>query len=187
MTTDSPGPATLLFSRWRAGDEAAAAELLPQIYSELRRLAAGYLRRERRDHTLQPTELVNEAFVRLLGGQVEVVDRSHFFALAARTMRRILVDHARRLRTNKKLDAAQRVTLLTELTPGESVGIEILELHEALEQLQRVAPRSARLVELRYFGGLTTAEAGQVLEISVATAERDWKTARVWLRQELGS
>lgn len=185
MTLPTPGPVTRLFSRWRAGDEDAASELLPRVYDELRRLAETYLRRERGGHTLQPTELVNEAFLRLLGTDVEAVDRTHFFALAARAMRRILVDHARRLQAGKRFAPEDRVTLGTRGTPAAGSEVDVLDLHRALERFARIAPRPAQLVELRYFGGLTNPEAAEVLEVSKATVERDWKSARVWLYQEL--
>ena len=185
MTPRSPGHVTRLFSRWRAGDEDAAAELLPRVYDELRRLADSYLRRERSGHTLQATELVNEAFLRLLGAGIEALDRTHFFALAARAMRRILVDHARRQRAGKRIAPEDRVTLVTDVdvTPGGEV--DVLDLHRALEKFAEIAPRPARLVELRYFGGLTLPEAAQVLGASRATVARDWNAARVWLSGEL--
>ena len=187
MTPPSPGPVTRLFSRWRGGDEDAAAELLPRVYDELRRLADSYLRRERAGHTLQPTELVNEAFLRLLGTEVEAVDRTHFFALAARSMRRILVDHARRQQAGKRIPPDERVTLVTEVDATPTPEVDLLDLHRALERFAEIAPRPAQLVELRYFGGLTNPEAAEVLEVSKATVERDWKSARVWLYQELAS
>lgn len=180
------GAVTRLFSRWRAGDEASAEQLMPQIYGELRGLAGSYLRRERQGHTLQPTELVNEAFVRLLGSEVEPNDRTHFFALAAQAMRRILVDHARRRRAAKRPDSGDRITLGAGLGPAPGQEVDVLELHDALERLAAVAPRAAKLVELRYFAGLDNREAAEVLEISMTTLDRDRKLARVWLRRELG-
>ena len=185
MTPSNPGHVTRLFSRWRAGDEDAAAELLPRVYDELRRLADAYLRRERAGHTLQPTELVNEAFLRLLGTEVEVLDRTHFFALAARAMRRILVDHARRQRAGKRIAPEDRVTLVTEVDATPGAEVDVLDLNRALERFAEIAPRPAQLVELRYFGGLTLPEAAEVLGVARATAARDWKAARVWLIREL--
>ncbi len=195
MNEQTEGAVTRLFSRWRAGDEDVAAELLPRVYDELRGLASTYLRRERASHTLQPTALVNEAFIRLIGTDVEAVDRTHFFALAARSMRRILVDHGRRLQANKRIGPADRITLDTRVTPLAETSlavtpltqseIDVLDLHRALERFAEIAPRPAHLVELRYFGGLTNREAAEVLETSVATVERDWKAARAWLRREL--
>ncbi len=185
MTAPSSGPVTRLFSRWRAGDEDAAAELLPRVYDELRRLADAYLRRERAGHTLQPTELVNEAFLRLLGTDVEAADRGHFFALAARSMRRILVDHARRQRAGKRIASEDRVTLLTAVDAASDTEVDVLDLNRALERFAEIAPRPAQLVELRAFGGLTLPEAAAVLEVSRATVARDWQAARVWLIAEL--
>lgn len=183
--TSGAGDLTRLFSRWRAGDEDVAEQLLPQVYRELRGLAGSYLRRESRSHTLQPTELVNEAFLRLLGSEAHPNDRSHFFALAARAMRRILVDHARRKRAAKRFDSNDLVTLETDFTPLAQQEVDVLDLNDALERLSVIAPRPAQLVELRFFAGLTNREVTKVLDISLATAERDWKTARIWLRREL--
>ena len=190
MNEQTEGAVTRLFSRWRAGDEDVSAELLPRVYDELRGLASTYLRRERAGHTLQPTALVNEAFIRLIGTDVKAADRTHFFALAARSMRRILVDHGRRLQADKRIGPADRITLDTRVTPLAEIPltgpeIDVLDLHRALERFAEIAPRPAELVELRYFGGLTNREAAVVLETSVATVERDWKAARAWLRREL--
>ena len=186
MMPPDPGHLTVLFSRWRSGDEEAANELLPYVYEELRRLAKSYLRGERPDHTLQATEVVNEALIRILGAEVEAVDRHHFFALAARSMRRVLVDHARRGRAEKRFSPSDRVTLGTGAgaTPGQE--LEVLDLHRALERLAAFAPRPAQVVELRYFGGMTLPEVAQVLGVSRATAARDWEAARTWLAGELG-
>ncbi len=181
----SPGHVTRLFSRWRAGDEDASVELLPRVYDELRRLANSYLRRERPGHTLQPTELVNEAFLRLIDNDLEALDRAHFFALAARAMRRVLVDHARRLQANKRFAPEDRVTLLTRILSAKDESVDLLDIHHALERYIEIAPRPAELVELRYFGGLTNPEAAEVLGVSLGTIERDWRLARVWLRREL--
>ncbi|MEM7585806.1 MAG: ECF-type sigma factor [Acidobacteriota bacterium] len=179
------GHVTRLFLRWRDGDESAATELIPRVYDELRGLAGSYLRKEREGHTLQPTELVNEALLRLLGADVEALDRTHFFALAAKSMRRILIDHARRLQAGKRFAPEDRVTLVTEIAPIVKGRVDVLDLHQALERFSEIAPRPSQLVELRYFAGLTNAEAAVVLGVSRPTVERDWKAARVWLRQEL--
>jgi RNA polymerase sigma factor (TIGR02999 family) len=145
------------------------------------------LKSERAGHTLQPTSLVNEAFVRLLGpARVRPQDRTHFFALAARTMRRVLVDHARRRQAEKRPSPDDRLTLQTGLAGGVEPEIDLLDLHEALERLAGIHPRQARLVELRYFGGLSSREAALSLEASLATAERDWQVARLWLADRLG-
>ena len=176
---------TQVFNRWRDGDDALAEELVPEVYGSLRRLAASYLRGERRGHTLQPTELVHEACARLLGSDVDARDQTHFFALAAQSMRRVLVDHARRARAQKRFDPAERVTLVTRIEAEPHREFDVLDLHDALERLAKVAPRPAQLVELRFFAGLTVPEIAEVLGISKATAARDWTTARMWLRREL--
>ena len=185
---DAPpaGEITQLLDRWRQGDEAAFADLVQLLYHELRHLAGSQLRREHGGHTLQATELVNEALLRLLGAEVHSENRRHFFALAARAMRRVLVDHARRKQASKRIPAGDQVTLGTELEDGAGLNPDLLDVHHALERFTRVAPRPAQLVELRYFAGLTVAEAAEILEISLGSAERDWKIARLWLRRELG-
>jgi RNA polymerase sigma factor (TIGR02999 family) len=137
MTAQPDGLVTRLFSRWREGDEDAATELLPQVDDELRRLAGSYLGRERRGHTLQPTELVNEAFLRLLGSDVEALDRTHFFALAAGVIRRILVDRAHRKQAGKRFAPEDRVTMCTNITPGAEEAHDVLDLHRALERFTK--------------------------------------------------
>ncbi|MCB1054136.1 MAG: sigma-70 family RNA polymerase sigma factor [Acidobacteria bacterium] len=176
---------TQLFTRWREGDREVTEELVEQLYQELRKQARFFLLRERQGHTLQPTELVNEALLRLLGSDVQAADRTHFFALAARAMRRILVDHARRKNASKRLGPDELTVIETGILPVSEPAVDVAALNDALDRLATVAPRPARLVELRYFGGLTNREAADVLDVSVATAERDWKTARTWLRREL--
>lgn len=176
---------TELFERWNRGGEEVLDELLPRLHGELRKVAAAYLSRERAGHTLQPTALINEAFVRLLGSEVLPSDRQHFFSLAARLMRRVLVDHARRYRAGRRFAPADRLTLDPALFEIEREPVDVLDLHRALESFAEVSPRAARLVELRYFGGLTLDEIAGLLEISPATAARDWGAARVWLRREL--
>ncbi len=180
---------TGLLRRWSEGDEDALQTLMPIVYAELRRLAGHYLRLERPDHTLQPTALVHEAFLRLVG-QREVVwqNRAHFFGIAAQMMRRILVDHARRRKAAKRDAATYRI----ERTQPEAGGAldrdpELLALDEALTQLEALDPKQARIVELRFFGGLTVEETAEVAGISTATVKREWRTARAWLRRELDS
>jgi len=188
-TRTSPSEVSRLLARLRDGDEQALGALLPVVYDELRRLAARELRRERRDHTLQPTALVHEAFLRLLGERaVDFEGRSHFFALAARAMRRVLIDHARRALAGRRPPRAARV----ELTPGvEPAGAdltdpaEILALDAALERLAALDPRQASVVELRFFGGLSAPEAAAALGVSEATVAREWRAARAWLKREL--
>ncbi len=175
---------TELISSWRSGDERAFDRLLAVLYDDLRSLAAARLAGERSDHTLQPTALVHEAWLRLQGHDPSTVDsRIHFFAAAAQVMRRILVEHARGRRTDKRGGGRVRVTLGE--TPAGDLDPELLDVHHALEDLERVRVRQARLVELRYFGGFTVPEAAGILGVSVATAEREWTAARLWLRRRL--
>ncbi len=174
----------MLLERWRGGESEALEALVAVVYDELRRLAGRQLRRERIDHTLQPTSLVNEAFLRLLGGSsVHPNDRVHFFALAARTMRQVLVDHARRRAAGKRIIAEP---LEGQAEPGVApASSDVLALHQALERLAVLDPRQAQVVELRHFGGLENQEIAAVLGISLATVERDWRIARLWLHREL--
>jgi RNA polymerase sigma factor (TIGR02999 family) len=183
-------PVTDTFLRWRSGDASALDDLLPRVYDELRALADAYMRRERAGHTLQPTALVHEAFLRLLRlppGSVQ--NRIHFFALAAQAMRRILADHARRHRAAKRGGGAVRVPLeLVEggapATPaGDDVAAD--DLDAALEDLAKLDERQARVVELRFFGGLSIEETAEVLAVSPATVKLDWLVARAWLHREL--
>lgn len=176
---------TKLLHRWRDGDPDALDELTPLLYDELRRLASGQLSRERRNHTLQATEVVNEAFVRLIGTDVPWHDRAHFLAVAARTMRRLLVDHARARGREKRGGDLARVTLQPWDASAEPVNDEILTLDTALSALARQDERAAEVVELHHFGGLTYEEAGEVLGISAATVKRDLRVARVWLKREM--
>ena len=161
-------------------------EVLPLVYKELRRHAAVFLRKERAGHSLAATELVHEAYLRLFEGeQPRYNDRRHFFSMAAIAMRRILVDHARRKQAGKRIPADAVVPLDSAPEPTTSGDVDILALDDALEKLAQLDPRKARLVELRYFGGLTESEAARVLDISRTTATRDWNSARVWLRHEM--
>jgi RNA polymerase sigma-70 factor (ECF subfamily) len=159
--------------------------LTEEAYAELRRIAARYLSAERPDHTLQPTALVNEAFVRLDASESGFADRRHFIAAAARAMRNILVDHAR-ARGAQKRGAGKRVALDVEAAGvDDGRGADVIALDEALGRLEALHPRQARIVELRFFGGLTGTEIGVLLEVSERTVERDWVVARAWLRREL--
>jgi RNA polymerase sigma factor (TIGR02999 family) len=166
----------------REGDQRALERLLPLVYDELRRVAAGYLRYERPDHTLQPTALVHEAYMRLVG-QRDVVwqNRAHLVGVAARQMRRILLDHARAHRAEKRAGHLARVTLDDVHAPAAARDVDLLALDVALAELDARDPQHARLVELKYFGGLTTRELAEVLGISPATVEREWAHARAWL------
>jgi len=159
----------------------------PALYDELRRLAAAFLRNERRDHTLQPTALVHEAFLRLAGGgPADPSNRVAFLAAAANVMRRVLVDHARARNCRKRGgDAGSRVPLETSLLRQDAAPIDVLELEDALNRLTALDARLSRLVELRYFAGLTEAEAADVLEVSRRAAQLDWRAARAWLKREL--
>ena len=186
----SGGPAsgvTVLLRRWSDGDVAALDALLPAVQDELRRLARSYMRREREGHTLEPTALVNEAYIRLVDQHaVRWASRGHFFAIAAQAMRRVLVDHARGHVAAKRGGGAERVTLSGVAAGGdERVGVDVLWLHEALERLARLDARQARVVELRYFAGMSVDEVAEVLEISPATVKREWSTARLWLAHAL--
>lgn len=180
------GDITSLLQQWREGDGSARDRLVAVLYPELRALADRQLRGERGNHTLQPTALVNEAYLRLSGlDRIEWQDRVHFMHMAARVMREVLVDHARR-RAASKRDGGERVSLTgLDLAAGDAGGIDVAALDGALDALERLDPDKARIVELRYFGGLTIEETAQVLEISDATVKREWALARAWLRREL--
>ena len=169
-----------------AGDQGALARVLPLVYQELRRLASGYLRRERRDHTLQTTALVHEAYLRLAGqDDLGWQNRPHFRAIAAQTMRRILVEHARARGRKKRGTSPQRVALEDVHALSAAPSVEIQALDEALGRLAVFDSQQARIVELRFFAGLTVDEAADVLGVSNATIKRDWAMARAWLRREL--
>lgn len=166
------------------GDSIAADRLVPLIYDDLRRLAEKYLRRERADHTLQPTALVNEVYLRMVKSEeVEWQGRARFFALAARQIRTILVDHARRTGAAKRGGRASRLTLDAEMTPVAGPVVDLLALDEAMAALAERSARQAQTVELRFFGGLTVAEAAEVLGVSPSTVKDDWAVARAWLRK----
>ncbi len=183
----APEGITQLLLKWSGGDSSAREELMPLVFGELRRLAARYLRRERVNHTLQPTALVNEAYLRLVDQQkVKWQNRAQFFGLAARLMRNILVDHARSHQAAKRGGQQFSVSLSRADRVSEEPEIDLIALHETLERLAAHDQQKGRIVELRFFGGLTIEETAEVLEISHATVERDWKMARAWLRCELG-
>ena len=189
MTEESrnDGPITQLLIAWSDGRRDALEHLVPLVYDDLRRIAAGYMRREPAAHALQPTALVHEAYVRLIDQrQVKWRNRAHFFGVAAGMMRRILVDHARLRRADKRGGKWERVTL-SGIDPAVRAPhpIDVLALHEALERLAAFDPQQERIVELRYFGGLTIEEAAEVLGISEATVVREWTIAQAWLRAEL--
>jgi RNA polymerase sigma factor, TIGR02999 family len=180
--TGSHGDVTQLLARWAQGDRSALDGLMPIVYAELRKIADGYLRRERAGHTLQPTALVNEAWLRLVKQEgLQFDHRRQFYALAAQAMRRILVDHARALKADKRGGGADKTMLTANVSAEVNRTVELLALDEALEQLARVSPRQAQVIELRYFGGLTVEDVGAVVGASPATISRDQRTAEAWL------
>jgi RNA polymerase sigma factor (TIGR02999 family) len=178
---------TELLIAWSGGRREALDELVPLVYRDLRRLAGGYMKGERVDHSLQPTALVHEAYVRLVDQrQVKWRDRAHFFGVAAGMMRRILVDQARVRRAAKRGGGCQRVTIADDEVAGAApVEIDVLALHDSLERLAAFDSRQERIVELRYFGGLTIDETAEVVDLSAATVVREWTIAKAWLRRDL--
>jgi len=183
----SPPDVTALLGDWSRGDRTALNQLLPLVYAELRQVAARQLRKERVDHTLQPTALVHEVFIRLVDQrQVDWQNRAHFFGVAAKVMRRILVDHARRHRANKRGEGVRCVAIDEANDIAAASEVPILALDYALDRLEKVDAELARIVELRAFGGLTIEEAGHVLGVSASTVKRDWRIAKAWLNRELG-
>jgi len=179
---DPAPPVTTLLRAWAQGNEAAGEQLFPILYGELRRQAGRYMRRERRGHTLQPSGLVHEAYLRLAGSPgLDWRSRAQFFAIAARVMRQVLVDHARRRRAAKR--EVCQVTLTDAGAP--EVPLELLDLENALRELVDLDQRQARVVELRFFGGLDVEETAEVLGLSPRTVKREWQTARAWLQHRL--
>jgi RNA polymerase sigma-70 factor, ECF subfamily len=177
---------TQLLVKWGKGDPAALEELTPVVYEELRRLARHYMANERTGHTLQATALVNEAYMRLVDiHKVQWQNRAHFFAMSARLMRRILVDSARSRKYQKRGAGAQKVSLDERLMVSEP-GRDLVALDDALEQLAKVDERKSKVVEMRFFGGLSVEETAEALSVSVDTVMRDWKLAKAWLLRELG-
>ena len=183
---ESPDQVTDLLMAWSAGDESALGRLVPIVEAELHRLARHYMRRERGGQTLQTTALVDEAYMRLAGARaVRWQDRAHFFAVAARMMRRILVDAARARRNRKRGGGAVRVSLSKVALASPERGPDLLALDEALERLAALNERQSRVVELRYFGGLTEEETAEVLGVTARTVQHDWRLARAWLCRTL--
>ena len=179
---------TALLDAARAGGEDAKDRLVRAAYGELRRMAAGFMRRERTDHTLQPSALVNEAVIRLLdgGGLVKAQDRRHLFAAAAQAMRQALVDHARTRGAAKRAGGRGRVPLDDVLAYFEAQHLDVIALHEAIDRLIALDERQGQVVVLRFFAGLSISEVAEVLDVSAATVEGDWRVARAWLRGQLG-
>jgi RNA polymerase sigma-70 factor (ECF subfamily) len=177
---------TILLQQWSRGNEGAIEQLFPLVYDELRKLAGGYLRRERQDHTLQSTALVHEAFLRMVDQQaVEWQSRAHFFGIAARIIRQILVDHARARRAQKRGGDALTLPLDEALAVPERKNVDLVALDDALTELARLDERQAKVVELRFFAGLSIEETAAALRTSAATVKRDWAVAKAWLLREL--
>lgn len=184
--SDQPGEVSALLRAWGRGNPQAREDLVPLVYRELKRRAGAYLRSERPDHTLQPTALVHEAYLRLIGqDRVAWQNRAHFFGIASQMMRRILVDHARERHAAKRPGAGVKVTLGDQVGAVLPPDCELLMLDQALDELALNQPRQAHIVELRYFGGLSEDEVAQVLSVSRATVTRDWQTARAWLYRRM--
>lgn len=186
MNPESAPSVTSLLRAWSAGDPEAERQLVPLVYGELRRRAGAYLRRERPGHTLQPTALVHEAWLRLAGQDVDWRNRSQFFGMASQLMRRILVDHARRRGAARRGGGGLQVPLEEAMgAPAEGDRVDLVRLDEALTELAELDPRQGRIVELRFFGGLTTEETAGLLGVSPATIKRDWTVAKAWLLDRL--
>jgi RNA polymerase sigma factor (TIGR02999 family) len=182
---DGGGQVTQLLKAMRAGDPQAAQDLLPLVYAELHRLAKSYMRRERPDHTLQATALINEAYLRLAGEEIDWKNRAHFIGLSAQVMRRVLVDHARAHNAEQRGGGLQRVEMQEELAVSPEKLDQVQQIDHLLKKLETVNPRQARVVELRYFGGLTFEEIGGLLELTSRTVKSDWALARIWLADQL--
>lgn len=179
-------PVTELLVRWRGGDKAALDALMPLVYSELRRIANRYLQAERSDHTLQSTALVHEAYVRLTNQQLpQWQNRAHFFAVAAQLMRQVLVDHARSHRASKRGGEVYKLALDDAEDQQKPIDVDILALDDALKSLTAMDAQQGKVVELKFFGGLSNEDTAEVLGISTSTVKRDWTTARAWLFREL--
>ena len=185
MNTPPSHEVTQLLAQWTAGDSRALDALLPLVYDELRQLARSYLQRERSEHTLQSTALVHEAYLRLVGQNVSWQNRAHFFGIAAQMMRRVLVDHARSRNTVKRGEGVCRVTLDEEIIGASQREVDVITLDEALSNLARFDPQQSRIVELRFFAGLSIKDTSEVLKISPATVKRDWAMAKAWLYREM--
>jgi len=186
VTTISQTGVTDLLVHWSEGDQEALNKLIPLVYDELHKLASRYLRRERRDHTLQTTALVHEAYLKLVNQRdANFENRLHFFAVAAQIMRRILVDYARRHHASKRGGDLYKLSLDEALVTSEEKGADLLALDEALERLAAIDPRQSRVVELRIFAGLTLEETAQALNISPSTVRREWSMAKAWLHRQI--
>jgi RNA polymerase sigma factor (TIGR02999 family) len=185
---ESPETVTQLLGEWQDGSQEALARLMPLVYRELRAIAGRYLSRESSGHTLQSTALVHEAYMKLVGQRsARWQNRAHFFAIAAQMMRRILVDHARHQHRLKRGGSAPALLLDESVVAAPESEVDLLSLDDALTALARIDPRGARVVELRFFSGLTIEETAAVMEVSPGTVKRDWNTARAWLYREIGA
>ena len=184
MGTD-PGEVTRLLKAMNSGDSAAAEQLLPLVYHELHRIASAYMRRERPDHTLQATALIHEAYLRLVGEEINWQDRGHFIGLAAHVMRRVLVDYARQHHAERRAGGLQRVEMEDNLAISPERLDEVLFLDRALERLKEKSPRQAQVVELRYFGGLSVEQIAAILGVAPRSVKRDWSLARMFLYRQL--
>ena len=181
-----PSGVTQLLRAWGEGDDHALDALVPLVEAELRRLARGYMSRERQDHTLQTTALINEAFVRLVDARdIRWQDRAHFLGITARLMRRVLVDHARARGYKKRGGGAVNVSLDEGMAVSPPPDVDVVALDDALEALAAVDARKGRVIELRFFGGLTVEETAEVLQVSTDTVKRDWRLAKLWLLREM--
>lgn len=186
MVIPQDGEITRLLRDWREGDARALESLVPFIYSELHQLAYSYLRRERADHTLQPTALVHEVYLRLAGGSSpDWQSRKHFYGVAARLMRQVLVDHARKQKAEKRGEGVLLLSLDEALTSSTTAAVEFTALDEALERLAEIDERKARVIELRYFIGLTAEETARVLDVAVVTVQRDIRFSTAWLAEQM--
>ncbi len=184
--TSEPQGVTQLLIEWSKGDQTALDKLMPLVYDELRRMAKRYMARQNPGHTLQTTALINEAFIKLVGQEEKQWEsRAHFFGVAAQAMRHILVDYARSRQYEKRGGGARRVSLDEALTVSDERAAELVALDDALKELARVDPRKCRVVELRYFGGLSVEETAEVLKVAAVTVMRDWSMAKAWLHREL--
>lgn len=185
MAAPSPKEVTRLLVDWGNGDQAALDDLIPLVYEELRRMAGRYMRRESQGHTLQTSALVNEAYLRLVDQKsVQWQNRAHFFGVAAQLMRRILVDHARSRLRAKRGGGAQMVSFVEPAVMSEEVA-DVIALNAALTELEELDPRKSRIVEMKFFGGLTTEEVAEVLKVTPRTVEREWRKAKAWLHRAI--
>jgi RNA polymerase sigma factor (TIGR02999 family) len=185
MSSSATRNVTQLLLDWRSGNQAALDHLMPLVYTELRRLAGHYMKSERREHTLQPTALVNEAYIRLVDMKVSWQDRAHFFAVAARLMRRLLVDHARALHRAKRESGGAKISLADAAKVSSKPTLDLVTLDEALTRFAKFDPRKVEIVELHFFGGLTNEEVAEALGMSRATVQRELRLAKAWLKLEL--